>query len=51
MRCVDVRDYLIPHFMFILITQFNTPLVLNGSYEVALAKITCTPNIETTMER
>ena len=26
-------------------TQFNTPLVLDGNYEVALAHITCTPNI------
>ena len=27
-------------------TQFNTPLVLDGPYEVALANITCTPNIK-----
>ena len=27
-------------------TQFNTPLVLDGTYEVALANITCTPNIK-----
>jgi hypothetical protein len=26
-------------------TQFNTPIVLDGNYEVALANITCTPNI------
>ena len=26
-------------------TQFNTPIVLDGNYEVALAHITCTPNI------
>ena len=26
-------------------TQFNTPLILDGPYEVALANITCTPNI------
>ena len=26
-------------------TQFNTPLVLDGPYEVALANITLTPNI------
>ena len=27
-------------------TQFNTPIVLEGNYEVALANITCTPNIK-----
>ena len=27
-------------------TQFNTPLILDGNYEVALANITCTPNIK-----
>ena len=26
-------------------TQFSTPIVLDGNYEVALANITCTPNI------
>ena len=26
-------------------TQFNTPIILDGNYEVALANITCTPNI------
>ena len=26
-------------------TQFNTPIRLDGNYEVALANITCTPNI------
>ena len=27
-------------------TQFNTPIRLDGNYEVALANITCTPNIK-----
>ena len=27
-------------------TQFNSPLALDGNYEVALANITCTPNIK-----
>ena len=27
-------------------TQFNTPIVLDGNYEVAIASITCTPNIK-----
>jgi len=27
-------------------TQFNTPIVLDGNYEVALANITCIPNIK-----
>ena len=26
-------------------TEFSTPIVLDGNYEVALANITCTPNI------
>ena len=26
-------------------TQLSTPIVLDGNYEVALANITCTPNI------
>ena len=27
-------------------TQFNTPLVLDGNYEVAVANIICTPHIK-----